>query len=89
MIQSDDDNNNDNNKKIYDVAKNYINVQEFVCGWGASFINISVTYPVYKIMFRQVKKTYFFAYSMNTKEKLHFFVNISDVAWRRNEISHQ
>lgn len=32
----------------------HINMQEFVCGWSASFINISVTYPVYKIMFRQV-----------------------------------
>ncbi|XP_055305445.1 mitochondrial nicotinamide adenine dinucleotide transporter SLC25A51 [Sitodiplosis mosellana] len=32
----------------------HINLQEFVCGWGASFINISVTYPVYKIMFRQM-----------------------------------
>lgn len=29
-------------------------MQEFVCGWGASFINIGITYPVHKIMFRQV-----------------------------------
>lgn len=42
------------NKKLQNGAKKFINVQEFVCGWGASFINISVTYPVYKIMFRQV-----------------------------------
>lgn len=40
--------------QIGNATINYINVQEFVCGWGASFINISVTYPVYKIMFRQV-----------------------------------
>lgn len=41
-------------KQIENVPKKYINLQEFACGWGASFINISVTYPVYKIMFRQV-----------------------------------
>lgn len=28
--------------------------REFVCGWGASFINICVTYPIYKVMFRQM-----------------------------------
>lgn len=42
-----------NNKQIKNGFWD-INLQEFVCGWGASFINISVTYPVYKIMFRQV-----------------------------------
>ena len=26
---------------------------EFVCGWGAAFINISVTFPINKVMFRQ------------------------------------
>lgn len=28
---------------------------EFACGWGASFINICVTYPIHKVMFRQVR----------------------------------
>lgn len=27
---------------------------EFVCGLGASFTNICVTYPIHKVMFRQV-----------------------------------
>lgn len=27
---------------------------EFICGWGAAFINITVTYPIYKIIFRQM-----------------------------------
>ena len=27
---------------------------EFLCGWGAAFINVSVTFPINKIMFRQV-----------------------------------
>lgn len=31
-----------------------IDVKEFACGWGAAFINITVTYPIYKIIFRQV-----------------------------------
>ena len=26
---------------------------EFVCGWGAAFVNICVTFPVNKVMFRQ------------------------------------
>lgn len=29
--------------------------KEFACGWGAAFINITVTYPVNKLIFRQVK----------------------------------
>ena len=28
--------------------------QEFFCGWGAAFINITVTFPINKVMFRQV-----------------------------------
>ncbi|MPC62841.1 hypothetical protein E2C01_056932 [Portunus trituberculatus] len=28
--------------------------REFVCGWGAAFINITVTFPMNKVMFRQV-----------------------------------
>lgn len=31
-----------------------INWREFACGWGAAFINITVTYPVNKLIFRQV-----------------------------------
>lgn len=30
-------------------------MQEFICGWGAAFINISVTFPLNKVMFRQVR----------------------------------
>ncbi|CAB3374919.1 mitochondrial nicotinamide adenine dinucleotide transporter SLC25A51 [Cloeon dipterum] len=29
-------------------------MQEFACGWGAAFINITVTYPINKVMFRQM-----------------------------------
>lgn len=28
--------------------------REFFCGWGAAFINISLTFPINKIMFRQM-----------------------------------
>lgn len=28
--------------------------REFLCGWGAAVINVTVTYPVNKIIFRQV-----------------------------------
>ncbi|XP_066149431.1 mitochondrial nicotinamide adenine dinucleotide transporter SLC25A52 [Euwallacea fornicatus] len=30
------------------------NWQEFVCGWGAAVINVSVTYPINKLIFRQM-----------------------------------
>lgn len=29
--------------------------REFVCGWGAAVINITCTFPMNKIMFRQVR----------------------------------
>lgn len=28
--------------------------REFLCGWGAAVINVAVTYPINKIIFRQV-----------------------------------
>ncbi|XP_037039384.1 solute carrier family 25 member 51 isoform X1 [Bradysia coprophila] len=31
-----------------------VDQSEFICGWGAAFINITVTYPIYKIIFRQM-----------------------------------
>lgn len=31
-----------------------INWKEFACGWSAAFINITITYPINKIIFRQV-----------------------------------
>jgi hypothetical protein len=27
--------------------------EEFVCGWGAAFINITATFPINKAIFRQ------------------------------------
>jgi hypothetical protein len=29
--------------------------REFLCGWCSAFVNIGVTYPVYKMIFRQVR----------------------------------
>uniref|UniRef100_A0A336MSX6 CSON006761 protein n=1 Tax=Culicoides sonorensis TaxID=179676 RepID=A0A336MSX6_CULSO len=28
--------------------------REFACGWGAAFVNITATYPIYKVIFRQM-----------------------------------
>lgn len=28
--------------------------KEFICGWGAAVINVSITFPLNKIIFRQV-----------------------------------
>lgn len=30
--------------------------KEFVCGWGAAVINVSITFPINKIIFRQVRE---------------------------------
>ncbi|KAJ8970904.1 hypothetical protein NQ317_009056 [Molorchus minor] len=30
------------------------NWREFACGWGAAFVNVTVTYPVNKLIFRQM-----------------------------------
>lgn len=29
-------------------------LNEFVCGWGAAIVNITITFPLNKIIFRQV-----------------------------------
>ena len=36
-----------------DIVLNRVKRPEFMCGWGAAFVNISVTFPINKIMFRQ------------------------------------
>ncbi|KAF7278320.1 mitochondrial nicotinamide adenine dinucleotide transporter SLC25A52 [Rhynchophorus ferrugineus] len=36
------------------ISRNKFNWQEFVCGWGAAFINVTVTYPINKLIFRQI-----------------------------------
>lgn len=38
---------------------------EFICGWGAAFINITVTYPIYKIIFRQVGRVFVVSLSLS------------------------
>lgn len=42
-----------------------VNWREFACGWGAAFINITVTYPVNKIIFRQVQVYFFCKFKTN------------------------
>ncbi|CAH0557738.1 unnamed protein product [Brassicogethes aeneus] len=46
------------NEKKIDTRKStcgdYLNWREFACGWGAAFINVTITYPVNKIIFRQM-----------------------------------
>lgn len=45
----------DSNSKATLMAPDSSNdSREFVCGWGAQFINIIVTFPVNKVMFRQM-----------------------------------
>ncbi|XP_051169599.1 mitochondrial nicotinamide adenine dinucleotide transporter SLC25A51 [Leptopilina boulardi] len=36
------------------LKPNSNDVREFVCGWGSAVINITVTYPINKIIFRQI-----------------------------------
>lgn len=37
-----------------DKLLNVIDWREFACGWGAAVANITITYPINKIIFRQV-----------------------------------
>lgn len=57
------------------ISARKINWKEFACGWGAAFINITVTYPVNKLIFRQVftKKLHYI--------QLLFYCLILDAAW--------
>lgn len=32
--------------------------KEFMCGWGSALINITVTYPINKVIFRQVRRNF-------------------------------
>ena len=41
---------------LYTALKlNSNDYHEFICGWGSAVINIAVTYPINKAIFRQVK----------------------------------
>lgn len=41
------------------------NYEEFICGFGAAAINIAVTFPINKIIFRQVSKEFSFLHQSN------------------------
>lgn len=41
-------------KSYYAVFIENIQYKDFMCGWGAAFCNITITYPINKIIFRQV-----------------------------------
>ncbi|XP_076299794.1 mitochondrial nicotinamide adenine dinucleotide transporter SLC25A51 [Lasioglossum baleicum] len=36
------------------LALNNNDFKEFICGWGAAVINVSITFPINKIIFRQI-----------------------------------
>lgn len=42
-------------KKGYQNPFQSFDHREFLCGCGAALINIAITYPVYKMIFRQVR----------------------------------
>lgn len=41
--------------------------REFVCGWGAAIVNVSLTFPINKLIFRQVMHFYFLQYYCGMK----------------------
>ena len=43
----------DNNSPLANPFKAFDH-REFLCGWGSAFINITMTYPLYKTIFRQM-----------------------------------
>lgn len=46
------------NRKDHDYSlslpKKLDQYEEFICGWGSAFINIMITFPINKVMFRQM-----------------------------------
>lgn len=45
------------NKNVFSTSMNKFDtydVREYICGWGAALINITTTFPINKIMFRQM-----------------------------------
>ena len=60
--------------------------REFMCGWGAAFINITVTFPINKIMFRQVKSPHIHFTSCRI---LMIQFALADVAWNAHQNSFQ
>lgn len=54
--------------------------REFLCGWGSAFINITMTYPLYKTIFRQVRIFFWFPTSNICKKKLSF----ADASWSQD-----
>lgn len=51
-------------KKFESVSWNPVNwdYREFVTGWGSAFINICITYPINKVIFRQVSSVFIINY---------------------------
>lgn len=45
---------NDPGKLFWNNPFRDFDSREFACGWGAAFINITLTYPIHKIIFRQM-----------------------------------
>lgn len=43
----------DNKSPLVNPFKSFDH-REFLCGWGSAFINITMTYPLYKTIFRQM-----------------------------------
>lgn len=47
----------DKNSPLADPFQTF-DYREFLCGWLSAGINITVTYPLYKTIFRQAWKSY-------------------------------
>lgn len=60
------------------LKPNSNDVREFVCGWGSAVINITVTYPINKIIFRQVKYFTINEINKNYYLNLHIFYLVSN-----------
>lgn len=51
---------------------------EFICGWGAAVINVTVTFPINKVIFRQVC-------NLNNTNK-HFFAHHDNIVFNHKKI---
>ncbi|KAI1279599.1 Mitochondrial nicotinamide adenine dinucleotide transporter SLC25A51 [Halotydeus destructor] len=56
MANSGDEGKDDSksSEQVGHSSEGHHHEREFLCGWGAAFINICVTFPINKVMFRQM-----------------------------------
>lgn len=76
-------NKTNNGQQLWKNPFGAFDFREFACGWGAAFINITLTYPIHKIIFRQVIKIVMWLVSFSNN----YIIFNSDAPWSEDKFS--